>query len=149
VDSLRFDEDLSPHGLRFAVIAARFNAFVVDKLLSGALEALEGAEVETYRVPGAWELPLAAQAAAESGNFDAIVCLGCVIRGGTSHFDYVAGECARGLQDVQLKIGLPVIFGVLTTDTVAQAEERIGKGADAAKTAIEMARLMAALRNGD
>ena len=158
MDSNRFDTNISARGFRFAIIVARFNEFVTEKLLEGALDALRGAgaeepDVVTERVPGAWELPLTAQCLAESHNYDAIICLGAVIRGDTPHFDYVAGECARGLQRVQLDMGMPVVFGVLTTDNVEQAQERTGgkhgnKGFDAAKTAIEMAVLMKRIRPG-
>jgi len=135
-------------GLRFALVVARFNKNITGKLLEGAQKALhEGgaAVVDVYWVPGAFELPLAAKHLTES--YDAIVALGAVIRGGTPHFDYVAAEAARGLQQAALDTGIPVAFGVLTTDTVEQAEERAGgrlgnKGYDAAMTAVEMARFI-------
>jgi 6,7-dimethyl-8-ribityllumazine synthase len=135
-------------GLRFAIVVARFNSNITAKLLEGAQKALHDASAavaDVYYVPGAFELPLAAKHLAES--YDAIVALGAVIRGGTPHFDYVAGEAARGLMRAALDTGVPVAFGVLTTDTVEQAEERAGgshgnKGFDAAKTAIEMARFI-------
>jgi len=146
MDSLEFDAALDPAGLRFAIVVSRFNESITDRLLAGAQQGLEGAaELRVVRVPGAWELPLAARDLADSGLYDAVVCLGCVIRGGTPHFDYVAGECARGLQMAQLETGVPIVFGVLTTDNVAQAEERLGKGRDAALTAIEMAMVMKAI----
>lgn len=158
MDSNRFDSDLSAHGLRFGVVVARFNESITEKLLDGALSSLRKAgadedDIVVERVPGSWELPLAAQALANDDRYDAVICLGAVIRGDTPHFDYVAGECARGLQRVQLDTGVPVVFGVLTTDDVAQAEERTGgkhgnKGSDAALTAIEMALLMRRLRPG-
>ena len=139
-------------GLRVAIIAGRFNDFIVEPLLSGAVELLEqhGAQrdaIKVLRVPGAFELPLVAQKLAASGRFDAVIALGAVIRGDTPHFDFVAGECAAGLARVALDTGVPVIFGVLTTDTVEQASDRAGgkhgnKGADAALTAIEMVRLL-------
>jgi len=136
------------NGLKFAIIVARFNQEITAKLLEGALEALKkaGAEsFEVFHVPGAFELPLAAKKAAKHG-YHAIIALGAVIRGDTPHFDYVAGEAARGLQQVALETEVPVAFGVLTTDTIGQAEARAGgvhgnKGYDAAMTAIEMARL--------
>jgi len=136
-------------GLRFAIVVARFNSNITGKLLEGAQRALREAAatlVDVFYVPGAFELPLAAKHLAES--YDAIVALGAVIRGATPHFDYVAGEAARGLQQAALDMGVPVAFGVLTTDTVEQAEERAGgshgnKGHDAAMTAIEMARFIA------
>jgi 6,7-dimethyl-8-ribityllumazine synthase len=133
-------------GLRFAIVVARFNSSITERLRQGAAEALaNAANVDTFHVPGAFELPLAAKQLAVSGRYDAIVTLGAVVRGGTPHFDYVAGECARGVQQVMLDTSLPVAFGVLTTDTVQQAEDRAGgqhgnKGFDAAMTAIEMVR---------
>ena len=141
-----------PPDLRVAVVAARFNAHVVDVLLSGCLArlrelGLEGDRVEVHRVPGAFELPVAAKVLAQSKQFAAIVCLGCVIRGDTPHFDYVAGECARGVQQVALSESLPVIFGVLTTDTEEQALARSGgshghAGTSAANAAAEMVALV-------
>ena len=141
-------QHLDATGLRFAIIVARFNTAITERLLEGAQEALKktGASTqEVFRVPGAFELPFAAKKLAGGGDFDAIIALGCVIRGDTPHFDYVAGECARGIQQVALETGVPVAFGVLTTDTPAQAEARAGgeagnKGFDAAMTAVEMAR---------
>lgn len=138
---------LDATGLRFAIVVARFNGAITEQLLEGAREALRktgAASHEVFRVPGAFELPFAAKRLS-GGDFDAIIALGCVIRGETPHFDYVAGECARGLQHVALETGVPVAFGVLTTDTAAQAEARAGgeagnKGFDAAMTAVEMAR---------
>jgi 6,7-dimethyl-8-ribityllumazine synthase len=137
---------------RFGVVVSRFNEFITAKLLSGCLDALErhGADTETVDVawsPGAWELPLLARKMAESGRYAALVCLGAVIRGGTPHFDYIAAEAAKGVAQTSLATGVPVVFGVLTTDTIEQAIERAGtkagnKGADAAATAIEMANLL-------
>ncbi len=143
-DSLNWS-DFDPTGLRFAIVVARFNSSITGKLLEGAREALAKAQVDIFHVPGAFELPLAAKMLAQTHRYHGIVALGAVIRGGTPHFDYVAGEAARGLQDVGLQTGIPVAFGVLTTDTLAQAESRSGgkdgnKGFDAAMTAIEMAR---------
>lgn len=142
----------SAKGLRIAVVAARFNHFVVDKLLAGAVETLTQAgissqDLDIVRVPGAFELPLAARKLAASHNYDAVITLGAVIRGGTPHFDYVAGECARGVSQAARDSGVPVIFGVLTCDTLEQATERSGgdhgnKGADSALAAIEMADLL-------
>jgi 6,7-dimethyl-8-ribityllumazine synthase len=150
-----FDSELSAAGFRFAIVVSRFNSFVTDPLLAGALDALgqRGAdleEVDVVRVPGAWELPIAARAMAARKKHDAIICLGAVIKGGTPHFDYVAGEAARGIADASAATGVPMAFGVLTTDTVEQAVDRAGgkngnKGFDAAMTAIEMANLMARL----
>ncbi len=137
-DSLNWS-DLDATGLRFAIVVARFNSMITEKLLAGARKALLKAEVDVYYVPGAFELPIASKMLAETHRFHGIIALGAVIRGDTPHFDYVAGEAARGLQDVALQTGIPVSFGVLTTDTLAQAEARANKGFDAAMTAIEMA----------
>lgn len=140
---------------RYAIVVGRFNSFVVEALLDGALDTLKrhgvsDDNITLIRVPGAWELPLAAKKLAEKKQYDAIIALGAVIRGGTPHFDYVAGECAKGLGVVGLDAGMPVVFGVLTTDSIEQAIERSGtkagnKGADAALTAIEMISLLKAL----
>ena len=138
--------------LRVALVAAQFNRFIVDELLAGARDALQRHGIDPdgcllVWVPGAFELPVMADRLARSGRFDAIVALGAVIRGGTPHFDYVAGECARGLNRVALDHGIPVSFGVLTTDTVEQALERAStqegnKGFDVTVTALEMAQTM-------
>jgi 6,7-dimethyl-8-ribityllumazine synthase len=146
------DETPSARGLRCAVVAARYNDAIVAQLLDGACAAWQeygGREsaLRIERVPGAFELPLAARQLALRGGIDAIVALGCVIRGDTAHFDYVAGECARGLMRVMLESGVPVSFGVLTTDTAAQAAERaapgrLNKGGEAVATAVVMARLL-------
>lgn len=148
--------NLNAAGLKIAVVCARFNGFITDRLLAGALDALKrsGAaesDIEIVKVPGAWELPLAAQTMAELKKHDAIVALGAVIRGDTPHFDHVAGQASLGLAAVQLETGVPVAFGVLTTHTIEQAIDRAGgksgnKGYDAAITAIEMADLMRRLR---
>ena len=145
----------SARGRRIAIVAARFNDLVVSSLLKGATRAwLERggapADLAIVRVPGAIELPLAARKLASSGRFDAVVALGCVIRGDTPHFEYVAGECARGLQLASLESGVPVAFGVLTTETVDQALARsqpdeTNKGREAAQTALEMCRLLRAV----
>lgn len=135
-----------PSGLRFAIVVARFNAEITEKLQAGAEQALAQAKlVKVFHVPGAFELPLAAQQLAESGKYDAIVALGAVIRGDTPHFDFVAQGAAQGLMNVMLETNVPVAFGVLTTDTLEQAEARAGgrlgnKGHDAAMTVIEMVR---------
>jgi 6,7-dimethyl-8-ribityllumazine synthase len=149
--------DLQARGLRFAIVASRFNDPVVEKLIDGAVGALtrHGASVgqlELVRVPGAFDLPLVVRRIAEAGRADAIIALGAVIRGDTAHFDYVAGECASGLSRVASDTGVPVAFGVLTTDTVEQAEERAGgsegnRGADAAQAAIYLATLLKKLVN--
>ncbi len=138
--------------MRFGIVAASFNDFVVDRLLGGATAALleHGATPDTIavvRVPGAFELPLAIGKFAASGRYHALIALGCVIRGETPHFDYVAGEASRGLTDISLEFGVPIGFGLLTTDTVDQAMERAGgrvgnKGADAALAALEVASLL-------
>ena len=145
-DSLNWN-DLDASGLRFAVVVARFNSMITEKLLDGARKGLAQAEVEVFYVPGAFELPFAAKMLAQTHRFHGVVALGAVIRGDTPHFDYVAGEAARGLQDVALQTGIPVAFGVLTTDTLAQAEARANKGFDAAMTAIEMARFAIRVAN--
>ncbi len=139
-------------GLRFGVACARFNGGVTLRLLDGALQALTEAgtdrrDITVAWAPGAFELPLVARAFAHAGKVDAVLCLGTVIRGDTGHYDFVAGECASGIQQVQLATGVPVVFGVLTTDTVEQALERsepdeTNKGREAALTGIEMVRLL-------
>lgn len=143
-------------GLKFAIVCARFNSSITDELLAGALEALKSSgaadhDIETVIVPGSWELPMAARTLAQQNRPSAIIALGAVIRGDTPHFDYVAGQAASGLMTVQLETGIPVAFGVLTTNTMQQALDRAGgkdgnKGYDAALTAIEMADLMRRLR---
>ena len=148
--------NLDASGLKFAVLCARFNDFITERLLAGALDALKrsGAntdDIEIVKVPGSWELPLAAKTLAGRKRHDAIVALGAVIRGETPHFDHVAAQAARGLAAVELETGIPIAFGVLTTNTIEQAIDRAGgksgnKGFDAALTAIEMADLMRRLR---
>lgn len=135
-------------GMKFGIVASRFNDFISGKLIDGALDALNrsGADtkdIEIIRVPGAFEIPLAAKKAAQSGRFDAVICLGTVIRGATPHFEYISAEVSKGIASVGLDTGVPVIFGVITTDTIEQAIERAGsksgnKGWDAALSAIEM-----------
>jgi 6,7-dimethyl-8-ribityllumazine synthase len=137
---------------RFCLVAARFNSFVVESLVDGAIDTLKrhGAgedEITLVRVPGAFEMPVALERLAAKGEYDAIIALGAVIRGGTPHFEYVAGECVKGMAQVSLKQGVPVAFGVLTVDTIEQAIERAGtkagnKGAEAALSAIEMVNLL-------
>jgi 6,7-dimethyl-8-ribityllumazine synthase len=144
--------DLQATGKKIGIIVSRFNSFVSERLLEGALDTLlrSGAEdeaIDVVRVPGAFEIPLMAQRMAKSGNYDAIICLGAVIRGATSHYDLVANEAAKGIAGVGLESGVPTIFGVLTTDTIEQAIERAGskagnKGCDAALAAIEMINLL-------
>lgn len=144
--------DLNAKGLKFGIIASRFNDFITTRLVDGAIDGLtrHGAsesDIEVVRVPGAYEIPLAAQRLARAKRFDAVICLGAVIRGATPHFEYVSAEVSKGVAAVSLETGQPVIFGVLTTDTIEQAVERAGsksgnKGWDAALSAIEMANLM-------
>jgi 6,7-dimethyl-8-ribityllumazine synthase len=150
-----YEGKLIGKGLKFALVVGRFNEFISTHLLSGALDNLRRHEVadediDIAWVPGAFEMPLVAQKLAASGRYDAVVCLGAVIRGGTPHFDYVASEVAKGIAKVGLDSGLPVVFGVLTTDSVEQAVERAGtkagnKGWAAATTALEMANLLRVL----
>lgn len=139
-------------GFRFGIVVSRFNRFISDKLLEGALDGLRrhGAQeenIDVFWVPGGFEIPLVARRLAQSGRYQAILCLGCVIRGATPHFEYVAGQCASGISQVAAETGIPTIFGVLTTDTVEQAIERAGaksgnKGFETAVAAIEMADLL-------
>jgi 6,7-dimethyl-8-ribityllumazine synthase len=147
-----WEGDLSAAGLRFAIVAARFNSFITDRLLAGCLDALRRSggrseNIELVKVPGSWEMPIVVRELARQKRFDAIICLGAVIRGETPHFDYVAGQAAAGLAQIAADTGVPVAFGVLTTNTVEQAVDRAGaksgnKGFDAAMTAIEMASLL-------
>jgi 6,7-dimethyl-8-ribityllumazine synthase len=144
--------ELLVRDLRLGIVAARFNEFIVESLLKGALDALRrhGAtekQVEIVRVPGAFDIPIVARKLALSRRYEALIALGAVVRGQTPHFDYVAGECASGLARIALESGVPIAFGVLTTDTMEQAVDRAGgkagnKGADAALTALEMANLL-------
>jgi 6,7-dimethyl-8-ribityllumazine synthase len=144
--------DLSARDARFALVVSRFNSFITESLLAGALDALRrhGAEeghLRVVRVPGAFEMPLVVQRLAASRKYDAVVALGAVIRGGTPHFDYVAGECTKGLAQASMSTGVPVAFGLLTTDSIEQAIERAGtkagnKGAEAALSAVEMVNLL-------
>ena len=147
---------LSAAGLRFAIIVSRFNSFITERLLGGATDALArtGADLDTVdivRVPGSWEVPFVAAELAREKRYDAIICLSAVIRGETPHFDYVAAEAAKGIAQAASQTGVPVAFGVLTTNTLEQAIDRAGakggnKGFDAAMTAIEMANLLRTLR---
>lgn len=145
--------DFEADGVRFAVVATRWNDAIVDRLVEGALEVLRDCgvaadDIVLVRVPGAFELPLACDRLADSGDYDAVIALGAVIRGETPHFDYVAGECARGLSATALEYAIPVAFGVITADTVEQAEARAqpdedrNKGAEAANAAVEMISLL-------
>ena len=144
--------DLSGKGLKFGVVAARFNDFITARLLDGAVDALQRhgvaeSDIEVMKVPGSYEIPLAARVMAQTKKYNAVICLGAVIRGATPHFEYVSAEVSKGVAMVSMETGLPVIFGVLTTDTIEQAIERAGtksgnKGWDAALSAIEMANVM-------
>ncbi|MEF2964401.1 6,7-dimethyl-8-ribityllumazine synthase [Paenibacillus sp. M1] len=146
-----FEGNLVSNGLKYAIVVGRFNEFITSKLLGGALDALKrhgvkDEEISVAWVPGAFEIPFAAQRLAESGNYDAVITLGTVIRGSTSHYDYVCNEVAKGVAAIGLKTGVPTIFGVVTTENIEQAIERSGtkagnKGYDAAMSAIEMANL--------
>lgn len=147
--------NLNGAGRKLGIVVARFNSFISEKLLEGAIDALvrsgvDSNDIEVARVPGAFEIPLVTQRMAKSGRYDAVICLGAVIRGATPHFDYVAGEVAKGTAQVMLDAGLPVLFGVLTTETIEQAIERAGskagnKGSEVAVAALEMINLLAAL----
>ncbi|KZY33251.1 6,7-dimethyl-8-ribityllumazine synthase, partial [Oleiphilus sp. HI0043] len=138
-------------GAKFAIIVTRWNSFVVESLLEGAVDSLvrhgiDESDIEIFRIPGAFEMPLAVKRVAETKKYDAVVALGAVIRGGTPHFEYVAGECVKGLGAVSLDTGIPVAFGVLTVDTIEQAIERAGtkagnKGEEAAMSVLEMVQL--------
>lgn len=142
---------LNAEGKKFAIVASRYNDFITEKLVSGALDALnrcgaQDQDIEVVKVPGAFEIPLVAQRIAQSKRFDAVICLGAVIRGATPHFDFVAAESSKGIAAVMMTTGLPVIFGVITVDTIEQAIERAGtkldnKGFSAAMAAVEMANL--------
>ncbi len=150
------DGELTARGARFGIILGRFNSFIGERLLEGALDTLvrhgaDRSQIEVVRVPGAYEMPLAAKAMAASRKYDALIALGAVIRGATPHFEYVAGESSKGLAQVMMQFDLPVAFGVLTVDSIEQAVERAGtksgnKGVDAAMSAIEMTNLLKRLR---
>jgi 6,7-dimethyl-8-ribityllumazine synthase len=149
---------LNAKGLKFAIVESLWNDFLTSRMTSGALETLEkfGAtneDVEIFKVPGSFELPLAAKKVAQKGGFDAIICIGVVIRGETPHFDFVAGEAAKGIGQVSLESGIPILFGVITADTVEQALNRAGikagnKGVEAAASAVEIANLFKAIGEG-
>jgi 6,7-dimethyl-8-ribityllumazine synthase len=150
------EANLIGKGLKFAVVASRFNDFITTKLVEGAEDALlrhgvEADDITLYKVPGAFEIPVVAKALAEKDEYDAVICLGAIIRGATPHFDFVAAEASKGIAQVSMTSGKPVIFGVITTDTLEQAIDRAGtksgnKGADAAIVAIEMANLMGEIK---
>ena len=150
-----YEGDFSPPAGRFVLVAARFNAFIVEQLVAGAADALHrhgvpDDRIDLVRVPGAYEIPLVAQKLGTTGKYAAVICLGCVIRGDTDHYDHVAGAATSGIAQAALSSGVPVIFGVLTTETLEQAIDRSGakagnKGFEAAVTAIEMVNLLAKL----
>jgi 6,7-dimethyl-8-ribityllumazine synthase len=147
-----FEGQLRAEGMRFGLVVSRFNDFITGRLLEGCCDGLlrhgaQESDIAIYKVPGAFEIPLAAKKLAATGKYDAVICLGAVIRGATPHFDYIAAEVSKGVANVSLETGVPVVFGVLTTDTIEQAVERAGtkagnKGAEAAATAIEMVDLL-------
>jgi len=151
-----FEGNLDAKGQKFGIVVSRFNSFICERLLEGAVDALirhgaDDADISVARVPGAFEIPLAAKKMADSAKYDALICLGAVIRGSTPHFDYVASEVSKGVASVSLDSGVPIAFGVLTTDTIEQAVERAGtkagnKGFEAAVTAIETVNLFKALK---
>ncbi len=147
-----FEGNLGATGQKFGIVLSRFNSFIAEKLLQGAIDTLvrsgaADADIEVARVPGAFEIPLVAQKMAKSGRYDAVICLGAIIRGATPHFDFVANEASKGIAQVGMETGVPVIFGVLTTDTIEQAIERAGskagnKGSECAAAAVEMVNLL-------
>lgn len=153
-----FEGKLVPEDIKVGIVVARFNEFITSKLLSGALDTLIRHEVKEENiqvawVPGAFEIPLIASKMAESGKYDAVICLGAVIRGSTSHYDYVCSEVSKGIASVSLKSGIPVMFGVLTTENIEQAIERAGskagnKGSECAEGAIEMVNLIREIQKG-
>lgn len=147
---------LAAKGKKFAIVVARFNSFIVESLLEGTVDTLKrvgdvaDGDITVVRIPGAFELPLAVQKVAQSGKYDAVIALGAVIRGGTPHFEYVAGECVKGIAQVSMQHNLPVAFGVLTVESIEQAIERAGtkmgnKGGEAAMSALEMVNVLAQL----
>ena len=150
--------ELAAKGLRLAVVVSRFNSFITERLLTGALDTLSRAgaddrRIEVVRVPGSFEIPVTAKALAQSGRYDVIITLGCIIRGETQHFDYLSAEVTRGIQLAAIETGVPMAFGVLTTDTLEQAIDRAGaksgnKGAEVALAAVEMANLLRSTRRG-
>jgi len=147
-----FEGKLQAEGKKFGIVIARFNSFIAERLLEGALDTLirsgvKDKEIEVARVPGAFEIPLVAQKMVKSGRYDAVICLGAVIRGSTPHFDFVPNEATKGIAQASMESGVPIIFGVLTTDSIEQAIERAGskagnKGSECAATAIEMVNLL-------
>lgn len=151
-----YEGNLTGESIRVGIVVARFNEFITSKLLSGALDCLRrenvaDEDIEVAWVPGAFEIPLIASEMAESGRYDAVICLGAVIRGNTSHYDYVCSEVSKGIAQISLKTGIPVMFGVLTTENIEQAIERAGskagnKGSECAHGAIEMVNLMRSMK---
>jgi len=151
-----FEGQLSAAGFRFAIVVSRFNSFITERLLGGAMDALsrtgaDPAAIDVVKVPGSWEVPMVAGELARQHRYDAVICLSTVIRGETPHFDYVAAEAAKGIAQISAETGIPVSFGVLTTNTLEQAIDRAGakggnKGFDAAMAAVEMANLLRSLR---
>jgi len=158
IEATQVSGELSAAGMRFGIAVSRFNSFITERLLVAALDALEragatGKDVDVVRVPGAFELPLTSKKLAQTGKYDALIAIGCVIRGETAHYDYVCSETSRGLQLAQMDTGVPVIFCVLTVDTLEQAIDRAGlksgnKGFEAGLAAIEMGRLSKKLGDG-
>lgn len=158
IEPTQISGELGAAGMRFGIAASRFNSFITERLLAAALDALERAgaaskDVDVVRVPGSFELPLTSKKLAQTGKYDALIAIGCVIRGETAHYDYVCSETSRGLQLAQMDTGVPVIFCVLTVDTLEQAIDRAGlksgnKGFEAGLAAIEMGRLSRKLRGG-
>lgn len=152
-----FEGKLDASGLRFGIVMSRLNSFITERLLEGAVDALlrhgaDDASIEVVRVPGAFEIPLIAKKLAISGRHDAVICFGAIIRGSTSHFDYFSAEVTKGIAMVSLETGMPISFGVLTTDTIEQAVERAGskagnKGLDAAMSALEMTNIIKVMAN--
>ena len=150
-----FEGKLQAEGKKFGIVIARFNSFIAERLLEGALDTLvrsgvKDGDIEVARVPGAFEIPLVAQKMVKSGRYDAVICLGAVIRGSTPHFDFVANEATKGIAQASMESGIPIIFGVLTTDSIEQAIERAGakldnKGFSAAMAAVEMVNLFDAV----
>jgi len=153
----KFEGKLIAQGLKFGIVVSRFNELITSKLLEGALDCLKRHDaneenIEIFYCPGSFEIPLVAKKLAQTGKYDALICLGAVIRGETPHFDYIASEVSKGIAQVQLETGVPIAFGVITTDDVEQALNRAGikvgnKGWDAALTAIEMANLLKQIKN--
>lgn len=150
--STTYEGKLVAQGLRFGIVVSRWNAFFTERMLEGALDALirhgaDEAQIEVARVPGTWEIPIAAQKLANARRFDAVICIGCLIRGATPHFDYLAGEVTKGIASIMMQTGVPLTYGVITVENLEQAIERAGtkagnKGAEAALAAVEMANLL-------